>query len=223
MNPLEELAAFEKEAFIGLSGSDLGRIASTGAVTAGATAAVAGTVPAVKAIYNAATAKRDFNAMLSFDPNLKEMHRSNPKYINASFRTLRRLNPEFSKDPMIASSYVSNIVASGGEGALGMAQDVMRSAPRPSAMQDAFVSGASQGVSGALHDVYARQKEQRDLDPREKLKLEHGYRMGQESFKQNRQRELEIMKQRMQHRGNVRIDKMRERAAYRRNARISPP
>jgi hypothetical protein len=158
MNPIEEFLQ-EKQAFMmpptaqpGVSGaaSDLGRMFLGGLGAGAATAAVAGAAIGAKHIYQAATKSRDFKQMLEFDPELKQMHRENPKYINAGFSTLRRLNPEFSSDPMVSSAFVKNVAMGETAGAFNLAQEALRSRPDPSALEEAFVSGARTGVEQSM-------------------------------------------------------------------------
>lgn len=74
--------------------------------TAGA--AVGGLGLAVQGIYNAATKSRDFRAMMDAHPHL-EHH--DPRALNQAFTTLRRFAPDFSKDPLVAGSYVDRLVS----------------------------------------------------------------------------------------------------------------
>ena len=86
--------------------SRLGRIAGAfpeqlgqGAATAGAGALIVGAGVAANAIYGAITKSRDFRRMLAFNEDLAQQHKQNPKYINAAFSTLHRVNRQFAGDP----------------------------------------------------------------------------------------------------------------------------
>ena len=181
MNPLEEFLEQEKTAAFGMS--NVRDIALMGIVGAGSTAAVAGAFSAAKALYGAATKGRDFKQMLEFDPELKELHKNNPKYVNAGFNTLRRMNPEFSADPMVSSAFVKQVAYGDTQGAFGLAQEALKNAPRPGSMQEAFVSGAGVGVGAGMQDFTRQMQESRDMSPQDKLKIQHGYAMQQQEAK----------------------------------------
>lgn len=78
----------------------------------GATAAVGGLGVASQKIYDAMTKRRDFNAMLEHNPDLVEHHQNNPKSFNQMFTTLRTMNPQFSKDPLVAGTYMRRMAES---------------------------------------------------------------------------------------------------------------
>lgn len=182
MNPLDEFLETEKVAFSPTM-SNLGQMAMMGVIGAGTTAAVAGAVPAAKALYGAATKGRDFKSMLAFDPELKELHKANPKYVNAGFNTLRRMNPDFAADPMVSSAFVKQVAYGDTQGAFGLAQEALRAAPKPGAMQEAFVSGAGTGIGMGMQDFGRQLQESRDMSPQDKMKMQHGYAMEQQSAK----------------------------------------
>ncbi len=60
----------------------------------------------------AITRKRDFNNMMDHSPDLQEARQGNPKQFNAHFNRLRRMNPTFSKDPVVAATYMRQMEAS---------------------------------------------------------------------------------------------------------------
>lgn len=183
MSPLDDFLSYEQKTaapmFAKGTGRGIGQMALMGAVGAGTTAAIAGLVPAATTIYNAATKGRDFRGMLEFDPELKELHKQNPKYVNAGFSTLRRMNPEFSKDPMVASAFVKQVAYGNTEGSFGLAQEALRSAPRPGAMEEAFVSGAGLGVGAGMSHQMKLLQMAAEPGPEVKAKAEHGFRMQQ--------------------------------------------
>lgn len=119
-----------------------------GAATAGAGALIAGAGIAAHSIYGAVTKARDFRKMLSFNEDLAARHKQNPKYINAAFSTLRSVNPQFSSDPMVAGSFIRNIVESP-EGAFGAAGQAAQYAPRFNALQEAALGGLQSGIAPA--------------------------------------------------------------------------
>lgn len=48
--------------------------------------------------------------MLENDPDLKRKHEEEPKLVNRMFTTLRTFNPAFTRDPVVAGSYVRQMV-----------------------------------------------------------------------------------------------------------------
>jgi len=203
MSPIEDFIEYEQKTASPM-GMNLKQVAMLGAVGAGTTAAVAGILPAANAIYNAATKGRDFRSMLEFDPELKELHKQNPKYINAGFNTLRRMNTDFSRDPMVASAFVKQVAYGSTEGSFGLAQEALRAAPKPSQFQEAFAGGAAQGVGAGLSHQTKMWQMAAEPGPGAKAKAEHGYKMQQiqeqERLRGASGRDTELLKHRMSNR-----------------------
>jgi hypothetical protein len=84
----------------------------TGVAGAGAAAALGGAGIAAHQLYNAATKGRDFRNMLVHNPDLVEEHQRDPKSFNQLFSSLRTVNPSFSRDPIIAGTYMRQMVGS---------------------------------------------------------------------------------------------------------------
>ena len=78
-------------------------------------------------LYDAAhrglTKSRNFKAMLEANPDLRK---ADPVAIQAHFNTLHRFNPEFSKDPNVAATYVRS-QAQFPEGDIGSVQNLVSS------------------------------------------------------------------------------------------------
>jgi len=94
-----------------------------GAALGVAGGALTGAAAGVNALWNAATKSRDFRGMLEANPHLKEHH--DQKAINRAFTSLRTFAPDLSKDPLVAGSYVSNMMESP-MGAAGIMQEALR-------------------------------------------------------------------------------------------------
>jgi hypothetical protein len=71
-------------------------------------AALGGMTQAAQALHAAATKSHDYNQMMGMHPDLKE--HPNQTLVANAFTTLRRFSPAFSKDPLVAGSYVKRIV-----------------------------------------------------------------------------------------------------------------
>jgi hypothetical protein len=61
---------------------------------------------------DAATKGRDFRSMMEANEDLHMHHEQDPKRFNLMFSTLRNVNPEFSKDPLIAGSFMRRMIES---------------------------------------------------------------------------------------------------------------
>lgn len=82
----------------------LGAAAATGAIGIGAMGA--------RALYNAATATRDFRQMLAHNEDLKDHHAQDPRRFNQLYSSLRTMNPAFAKDPIVAGTYMRQMIES---------------------------------------------------------------------------------------------------------------
>ena len=130
--------------------------AAQAAATAGVGAAVMGVGVGMHALYQAAMKGRNFRKMLEFNEDLAAQHQENPKYVNAAFSTLHRMNSSFSSDPMVAGAYVRQMVADP-NAAFGQAGLAAGYAPRPGAIQEAALGGVRSGNSQS--DTMGRQVE----------------------------------------------------------------
>lgn len=78
-----------------------------GALTVGGIAAVGGAMAGLSKAYDALTFKKDYEDMLDFAPEIKDY---DEKAVKARFQTLRRFNPEMSRDPLVASSWIKQTI-----------------------------------------------------------------------------------------------------------------
>jgi len=189
MNPLEKYLA-EKHGtktaagpLDGLRGfgQQVGRAAATGAGTAVAGAAIAGAGVAASKIWDAVTKGRDFRAMMgsSFNADLHEFLATRPKEFNESFSSLRTINPEFTKDPMIAGTYMRRMMMLRPDSAGGALIEALshRKALPESEIGEAFLHSAGGGV---MEGTKAHMREQQQAT-RRRPEGEHG-RGGSEYF-----------------------------------------
>jgi hypothetical protein len=91
-------------------GMNVGGKALGGAIGVGAGLIGAGVGVAAQKLYDAATKARDFRMMLEHNPDLEEMQQEKPKLFNQAYSTLRTFNPMFAKDPIVAGSYMRNMM-----------------------------------------------------------------------------------------------------------------
>jgi hypothetical protein len=57
----------------------------------------------------ALTKKRDFDEMLHQNPALRAQQRKDPKMFAAYYNSLRRMNPRFAADPIVAGTYMNQM------------------------------------------------------------------------------------------------------------------
>jgi hypothetical protein len=82
-----------------------------GAMRAGGAALVGAGVVGAQKLYDAVTKAHDFRTMLEYDGELAQMHQENPRLFNQMYSTLRTFNPAFSKDPVVSSTYMRQLMA----------------------------------------------------------------------------------------------------------------
>lgn len=164
MNPLDEYMS-EKHAGFGAFGNRLGQAAETGMATALATGAIAATGMAAHKIYEAVTKARDFRDMMGspFNADLAEHHQTKPKEFNAAFTSLRRMNPTFSQDPMIAGTYMRQMMTYDPATAGGVLVEALghRRNEQPSPLAEGFHAGGREGAKAQVTQGLRSQQEQK--------------------------------------------------------------
>lgn len=144
---LEEFGPKEKQAF-GLQDlqkhvpmETIGKGLQQGLGAAAATAVVGGVGMAASKIFDAATKARDFHAMLELNPDLAEHQARDPRMFNQMFSSLRSMNPAFSKDPLVAGTYMRRMTESP-QHAGGILTETVSSRDKfPSTLEHAFEEG----------------------------------------------------------------------------------
>jgi lipid-binding SYLF domain-containing protein len=118
MNPLDEALMSKEAGFLSslksFGNTPLGGNIAAGLATAGAAGAAAGVAAGVKKLVSSATARRDYNAMMSLDPELEQMRADNPKFFNTAYTSLRKMNPTYGNDPIVASAMMRRMMESPG-------------------------------------------------------------------------------------------------------------
>ena len=142
MNSLKSLGAKAGPA-LGRAGEQAGNAALAGA----GAAAFAGLAGAAGKMYDAATKTRDFNSMMEANPHLHQHLEQDPAGFNRMFTALRRFSPEFTKDPLVAGTLMSQGMESdpADRGNLVMRAQRERQHPKPSPAADAAVGGFMKG------------------------------------------------------------------------------
>lgn len=86
--------------------------AATGALAAAGAAAMAGVISGARKLLDAGGKRREFLSMMEQNPDLQEAQSSNPKFFNASYNSIRSLNPTYGKDPIVAGSLMRRMMQS---------------------------------------------------------------------------------------------------------------
>ncbi len=152
MNPLDDYLEMKKQAiqlplpgFRGTVGGAIRRFGRTvineesrdtaakafgaGALGAAGAAAFGGLQAAGKKILGAGRKRQDFSEMMEAHPDLQDVQQENPRFFNQAYSSLRRMNPTYAKDPMIAGSYMKKMMASPDTAGLTLAQSFKQPAP----------------------------------------------------------------------------------------------
>jgi hypothetical protein len=168
-NPIEEFLEMSKgadAAAIGRAAKEalpgIGRSLGHGALFGAASLGVAGLGLAAGKIYEAATKGRDFRSMMEGNPDLAQAHESNPKAFNQMYSSLRTMNPEFSREPMVAGTYMRRMIESEPETRGMVAVEALSErpqAPRPGPGMGAALEGFGRGMTSPL----ARPPEQQQI------------------------------------------------------------
>jgi hypothetical protein len=155
MDPIEEaMEAMEKAAFFGAflrgargaggrasqkalqeglegAGRRFAGDLATGAATTLGAGAVAGIGLGVRQLVGAATKKRQFREMMETNPDLQEHQKSNPRFFNTAYNSIRGLNPSYGKDPVVAGTLMRRMMETP-DNAGGILMQTMKP-PAPSA------------------------------------------------------------------------------------------
>lgn len=173
MNPLEKyLAEKAPEKTAGMM-SMLGKAkepafnAAAGAAGLGAAGAgVAAVSFGAQKLYDAITKRKDFRTMLEHNPDLHEHLERDPKFFNQAYSSLRSVNMQFAKEPLIAGNYMRQMMdapmSAGGkiELALQGAHQGGSGGPGDMALKGMF-EGAKAGLNrgpGEKQDPLAQEK-----------------------------------------------------------------
>lgn len=124
--------------------------------------AVTGIGMAASGIIDAATKSRDYKEMLKMNPNVQAFHDENPHLSNTFFSSMRSINPEFSKNPMIAGHLMGNMIDShqSGNGAGQVLMSLMDTTSKmkmTDPLHEALGVGASEGLKASLKAQVAEQ------------------------------------------------------------------
>ena len=127
-NPLDDALmakeAFFREAATAFKGMMGGKAVGEGLGHTAIGLGIAGMGAAAMKIKDSISKKRDFKEMLSLNDDLHQEQDQDPKFFNAAYNSLRRTNPEFGRDPIVAGSYMRKMMANPDAAGLTIAQSV---------------------------------------------------------------------------------------------------
>jgi F0F1-type ATP synthase membrane subunit c/vacuolar-type H+-ATPase subunit K len=100
---------FARQSAVMQAGKQMAATAGKGLMHGAAAAAGFGLATAAAKAYSAMTKKRDFEEMLSANPDLVEAHKADPVQFVRHYNALRRMNPQFAAEPVVAGSYMRSM------------------------------------------------------------------------------------------------------------------
>lgn len=136
-------------------GTQVGKGLTSGVGAALATGAIAGTTLAASKVYDALTKSRDFKALLdpNLNPDLHEAQQKNPQFFNAAFSSLRRMQPEFSKDPLVAGSLMRQMMDNPASAGGVLINNVVPSRSQfPNWVRDKMLDTSGQAIHKAINE-----------------------------------------------------------------------
>lgn len=185
-NPLDDYLGQEKRAFLGQSmrtfGQSFAPAVAQGAAGALAAASIAGSVVGAKALYNAATANRDMRAMMAANPELKSVQKEDPKRFNLLYSSLRNMNPQYSKDPIVAGSFMKRMADPYADPGGFLVEALQGTRNADTTMMDAIRGGAQAGIASGVRPSDLEEK----LEV-EKYKADRMAATGEASFERQQQ------------------------------------
>jgi len=139
----------------GAAGTNLGQAAILGVGGATLGAAVTQMPAAVQKIWGAITKRRDFKQMLEINPGLTEVQAEDPQFFNHAYNSLRRLNPTYGSDPLVAGSYMRKMMGNREGAGITLAQTLQtpQLPPHPTLNMGFGMSDTKEGprASGSLN------------------------------------------------------------------------
>ena len=209
INPVEEYLQ-EKQA--GFGSSMWQGIKDYAPQAAAVTATSVGTMAAGKAILRgmdnvmlAITKKRDFNAMMEHNPELREYQQEDPKRFNAQFSSLRNLNPTFSKDPIVAGTYMRHMSASPGMAGTAVVQSLSAARGVP---QSVFgeTAGSMRPPSMSIQSPQQREMDQMKA---EQMRAQPGIQSARDDLAERQEERARSKEQRDKELHEAKLDRMR--------------
>ena len=186
-NPIDEYLHSKEAGFLsgvwggmkGFAGTPVGQHATGAAATLGVLVAGRAALRGMDNVMLAITKKRDFNQMMEHNPDLKEPYQENTKQFLAQFTSLRSMQPRFSKDPIVAGTYMRQMSASpatagtavvsalaAGRGMAPGILDLPSGMPSPLKAQDPNAAGMHEARMGGMEQQadLAGEKAQREVE-----------------------------------------------------------
>jgi len=101
-----------------------------------------------------------------FNSDLHSLHEQSPDRFNAAFNSLRQVNTELTRNPMVAGGYMRRVMMYDDAGASGVLVEALNQKERMgvSPMADALAKGNQMGVQHVFQDRVNRNTDQRAID-----------------------------------------------------------
>lgn len=81
----------------------------SGALQAAGALGVVGLVGAAQKAYDAISKKRDYDEMIKANPDLIQERTTNPRQFEQHYKSLRRMNPRFARDPVVSGNLMRSM------------------------------------------------------------------------------------------------------------------
>lgn len=168
MNPVDEYLELRKEAFgmssvRGVLPRNVGSQVAAAGMTLGLGAALGAAVPIADKIYGAVTRSRDFKGMMEVNPDLQEMEAQDSQFFNQAYNSLRKVNPTFGRDPIIAGSYMRKMMNNPEAAGLTLASTVKTPEAGGPSYQATKVPGIHADPTTTAQDFLGDVKAQQEL------------------------------------------------------------
>lgn len=216
---MDDKTAFNLSAFttpVADAAKSMPSVMAHGLASGAALGMIAAVPMAASKIWDAATKRRDFRAMLRANEDLEGV---NPAHVNAGFSLLRRFNADLTKDPYVAGSFVRNFAADPTR-AFGMAEQALAAVPKtptPGAFGRAFSDGASQGMQRGYDALKPSELEKQVAIERAREQV----RRGGMPARLDEAREIERMRNQVRQEGaGARYDEFKQQEKYRNRQRM---
>jgi hypothetical protein len=130
----------------------MGVEAAKGVAGAAAGALALAAVPAAKKIWDSIESRRVFKEMVQLNPGLAQAQQENPMVFNAAYNSLRRLNPVYAGDPMVAGALLERMMSPDADASSRM-RALTEGIKQPNAPQHSVMLGTKLGPFQFAHSI----------------------------------------------------------------------
>ncbi len=130
----------------------LGGEAMKGVIGAVAGAGALAAVPAAKKIWDSIQSRRVFKEMVQLAPELSHAQQQDPQTFHASYNAMRRLNPVFAGDPLVASALMKRMMDPSAD-AEGRMRTLVSTIKQPEAPKSQVMLNSKIGPFSFAHSI----------------------------------------------------------------------